>query len=520
MKNDIKKQNSDYLEKRILLLEKENQLLKKTQELSNIGIYELDLKSGIFFWSEETYKIFGYNAYEIVPTLDLVENAAVPDSKKKIKIIFDEIMKNEKKTGKYSINIIQPNGDKRFLYVSFVIAGLSGKKPNKVYGTFQDVTKKKLAEKALMESEEKFRKIIEQAADGIFVGNSNGDFIDVNAKACEITGYSKKELLTMNMVQLFSKNEMKKKPLYYDSIKTEQTVINERVLLRKDKTSIDIEMSTKLMLNGTFQATMRNISERKKYEEFLLKYQCELETLVKKRTQELEKTNIKLKKENEERLYTEELLKLRLKEKEILLKEIHHRVKNNMQVIISLLNLQAANINDKKILEIYQESQNRIKSMALIHEKLYQSEEFTYIDFSDYIKSLTSYLLHTYSTSSQKIKIIINTQSIPLEFDTMISLGLIVNELVSNSLKYAFKKCKNGKLEISLKKISAKGGANELCLVICDNGDGFPQKIDFRNTHTLGLQLVCSLTEQINGTISLTNTNGTKFIIKFPLKEK
>jgi two-component sensor histidine kinase len=275
-------------------------------------------------------------------------------------------------------------------------------------------------------------------------------------------------------------------------------------------------MNTRRMSNGHYQAIMRNITERKRAENMLLEYQEELESLVKRRTHQLEKAISDLKKENSERLHTEELLKFQLKEKVILLKEIHHRVKNNMQVIISLLNLQAANIDDHKMLELYQESQNRIKSMALIHEKLYQSKDLTHIDFSEYVNSLTNYLAHGFLTEDHKIEIKTKSQNIPLEYDIVIALGLIINELVSNSMKYAFKGCKKGKVEISLRKI--RGNFLQLC--VADNGKGIPKQINFRNTKSLGLQLVCSLTEQIGGSISMTNTAGTKFCIQFPYTKK
>ena len=383
-----------------------------------------------------------------------------------------------------------------------------------VLGISRDITNLKNSEEALKLSEEKLLMLIEQAADGFFFGDSKGNFIGVNSKSCEITGYSRKELLRMNMKQLFTKKELYSKPLRYDLLDKGETVITERILIRKDKREIVIEMNTKRMNDGTYHSIMRNISERKRAENILLKYQDELELLVKKRTQELEKAYSTLKKEVVERLKTEDLIKTQLEEKEILLKEIHHRVKNNMQVIISLLNLQAAQINDSKILELYRESQTRIKSMAMIHEKLYQSKDFTHIDFPEYLRSLTGYLSQIYRDKSCSVEIHTKVQSIPLEYDTVITLGLIINELVSNSLKYAFIEMKKGRIEVLLKK----SNNDNLLLCVSDNGNGFPHHLNFRKAKTLGLQLVCSLTEQIGGKISFANSVGTKFSILFPQK--
>jgi len=383
-----------------------------------------------------------------------------------------------------------------------------------VLGISRDITNKVKADLLIKKSEEKYRELIEQAADCIFIGDTKGNFIGVNSKACELTGYSKNELLNMNMRNLFTKKELHKNPLRYDLLLKGEIVVSERTITTKNKNEVTIEMNTVRMSDGTYQAIMRNISDRKKAEEILLKYQEELELLVNKRTHQLEIANLKLKKENSERLHTEELMKVQLNEKEILLKEIHHRVKNNMQVIISLLNLQAATIDDNKIHELYRESQNRIKSMALIHEKLYQSKDLTHIDFTEYVESLANYLLHTYISGGKEVKIITKTQKIRLEYDTVISLGLIINELVSNSMKYAFNG-HGGKVEISL----SKEKENMLHLCVSDNGIGIPKNLDFRNTKSLGLQLVCSLSEQIGGEISLSNTNGTKFCIYFRHKK-
>lgn len=388
------------------------------------------------------------------------------------------------------------------------------RKVKSVLGISRDVSHQKKSEEALKQSEERYRQLIEQAADGIFLGDSNGNFIGANSKACELTGYSRKELLRLNMSQLYSKREMAKKPLRYDLLLKGETVISERVLTRKDKRKIIIEMNTKRMNDGTYQAIMRNVSERKRAEGILLQYQNELERLVRQRTKELESAYLKLKKENTERLKTEDFIKIQLKEKEILLKEIHHRVKNNMQVIISLLNLQATSIGDPVMLDLYKVSQNRIKSMALIHEKLYQSKDLTHIDFPEYVGSLAGYLAQTYLTSSCSVEITTKAQDIPLEYDIVITLGLIINELVSNSLKYAFADMKKGRIEISLKKSKNK----KLKLCVADNGKGIPKDIDFRKVESLGLQLVCSLSEQIGGEISLNNKSGTNFCILFPQK--
>ncbi|MBU7030574.1 MAG: ATP-binding protein, partial [Theionarchaea archaeon] len=199
-----------------------------------------------------------------------------------------------------------------------------------------------------------------------------------------------------------------------------------------------------------------------------------------------------------------------LREKEVLLREIHHRVKNNLQVISSLLNLQSAYIKDKQYAEMLKESQNRIKSMALIHERLYQSETLANIEFSTYVRTLVSGLVCSYGVSADHITLTIDADNVFLDVDAAIPCGLIINELVSNCLKHAFPDRK-GEVTVALHSVDG-----QIELVISDNGVGIPDNIDFKNTETLGLRLVTILAEeQLNGEITLDKSKGTAFIITF-----
>ncbi len=214
----------------------------------------------------------------------------------------------------------------------------------------------------------------------------------------------------------------------------------------------------------------------------------------------------------EQRMRAEEQLKESLKEKEILLREIHHRVKNNMQIISSLLMLQEELSKDEKVTEMLKDSQNRITSMALIHEKLYRSENLSKIDLNEYIDDLVSSLFQSYGVSESKVALNINVENVLLGIDTAIPCGLIINELISNSLKHAFPECKNGEIKISLRSTDE----NMIELLIGDNGVGIPKGVDFRKTESLGLHLVNILVEnQLHGEIQLNRDKETEFKIKF-----
>ncbi|MBZ2164574.1 ATP-binding protein [Methanobacterium sp. VT] len=250
--------------------------------------------------------------------------------------------------------------------------------------------------------------------------------------------------------------------------------------------------------------------ERDKAEEQLKENLDNLEITVKKRTNELTNANVLLKEEIKERENMEKEIKTSLEEKEMLLKEIHHRVKNNLMIISSLLNLQSGYIKDKESQVIFKESQNRARSMALIHERLYQSTDLKRIDFGDYITSLANELFHTYEAKPCLIKLNINVEDVLLDINTAIPLGLIVNELITNSLTHAFPEGKRGKINV---KFHPKDDHYEF--TVKDNGIGFPKDIDFQNTDSLGLQLINSLTDQIDGNIKLDRTTGTEFKITF-----
>ncbi len=208
----------------------------------------------------------------------------------------------------------------------------------------------------------------------------------------------------------------------------------------------------------------------------------------------------------------DERIKAQLKEKEVLLKEIHHRVKNNLQIISSLLNLQSTYIKDQQALGMFKESQNRVRSMALIHEKLYQSKDIARVDFAEYIRNLAGNLIRSYGSSPAMVKLVIDADQISLGVDTAIPCGLIINELVTNSLKYAFPDGRRGEIRVSLKR---ENGDGLYRLVIADNGVGLPASIEPRKTATLGLQLVTTLVDQLNGSIEIKRGNGTEFIVTF-----
>jgi len=214
-----------------------------------------------------------------------------------------------------------------------------------------------------------------------------------------------------------------------------------------------------------------------------------------------------------ERVAAEEKILSALREKEVLLKEIHHRVKNNLQVVASLLGLQARSATDEKMRRMLLESQNRVHTMALLHECLYQSHNLSKIDFPDYIRQLVSHLYHSYEIQTGRVRLETELEQLYLDLDAAVACGLIINELVSNSLKYAFPDGREGVIRIEL-----TADANHAAqLIVADNGVGHSSHFDLANAKTLGLRLIRTLTEQLGGTIELRANDGIEARLTFPV---
>ena len=207
----------------------------------------------------------------------------------------------------------------------------------------------------------------------------------------------------------------------------------------------------------------------------------------------------------------QKLIETSLKEKDVLLKEIHHRVKNNLQIIISLLNLQTGYIKDEVTLKAVKDGQSRVRSMALVHEKFYQSDELSEIDFAEYIEKLCHFIYQSYGDKTDRIHLQISGDKIGLDMDTAMPCGLLVNEIVSNSYKYAFPNQEKGTIQIDFKK-----NDNKIILFIQDNGVGFPEEYDLEKSESLGMQLIQALTSQLDGDLVVSRENGTSFKISFP----
>jgi PAS domain S-box-containing protein len=378
----------------------------------------------------------------------------------------------------YSYRIVTKSG--KVIWVDQYSKTISFEGRNADFITILDITERKRAEEALRESEERFRTIFETAQDSIFIKDRTGRYIHVNPGMERLFRIPCSELIGKTDKELFGEEEAVK-------IRGEDSRVFSGEIIEEEEAKLVKEIPYTF---NVIKVPMRDSSGD-------IIGLCGIARDV------------------TERKRAEEQIKQSLREKEVLLKEIHHRVKNNMQIISSLLNLQSRYIKGKKVLEMFQNSQARIRAMALVHERLYRSQDLARINFVEYVQDLVRQLFMSYGISTTKIKFNIRIKDVFLNINKAIPCSLIINELVSNSLKHAFPEGKKGKIDIDF----YLGKDNKLLLKIRDNGIGLSDKIDFKNTKTLGLQLVTTLVEQLNGTIEVDIKRGTTFKIKFDKSE-
>ena len=361
--------------------------------------------------------------------------------------------------------------------------------------------------------------LIMQSPDAVCMCDSNGNILKVNDKFSQSFNINKenKDKILNIFNNVFNLND----DIISELVKAKNGhIVQIRNLKNLSNDNIEKYYSIKFyptyskedkIINYIFNA--EDITLRKNAEDALKTAYEEMESRVKDRTAELVILTGNLQNEIVEHKKDEERIKASLKEKEVLLKEIHHRVKNNMQIISSMLGLQSLSVRDPLYSDMLKDSQNRIRSMALIHEKLYQSENMANVDFSEYIDSLISNITRSYHLNTN-ITINKDVKNFSFSIDTAIPLGLIINELISNAIKHAFPNKQNG--EIILKIENSSNYNKKYNLIVKDDGIGINPSFSLENSDSLGLKLVHALVDQLEGKIEIfSNNTGTTFIINF-----
>ena len=334
------------------------------------------------------------------------------------------------------------------------------------------------AAEMLRESEERYRILFDEALDGICLADAETSLIiDCNRALAALVGRERAELIGQSQKILHPPSNDREtfSPTFKQHLTDQEGHILETQVVTGTGIIKEVEIKANcLNLQGrkVLQGVFRDITERKR---------------------------------------ADEALRASLREKEVLLREIHHRVRNNMQVISSLLNLQVERVRDGAVKKILKESQNRIRSIALVHERLYNSADLARVDFSGYIPMLYGHLGHVLGIQAERIKESYQLEVVSLGVDLAIPCGLILTELISNSMTHAFPGGRKGTIRIEL----GRDPDGSIRLVVADDGVGLPQDLDFRKTESLGLQIVNMLAEQIHAQVELWTKGGTRFTLTF-----
>jgi PAS domain S-box-containing protein len=443
-------------------------------DAATMGVWDWDIVNNTTIRTLEHDKIFGYDS--LLPEWN-VENLVehiIPEDREQIqKLITNPGGQN---FFNFQCRIKRTDDQIRWIQVDGKVFHDKNNKPIRILGVVRDITDFKDIENELRASEEKYHTLFDKNPEYTILLGLDGTIQDVNLAAQQIVGNTAKELIGKHFTEIgiFPPDDLQKFMKKYkfhsedDSQSYEMKIIDKNGQTRW--TNVTTTIIEKLGKPNNILIISSDITERKK---------------------------------------AENKIKESLIEKETLLKEIHHRVKNNMQIITSMLNLQTDYIQDTNTKDILIESRNRVKSMAMIHEKLYLSSDLSHINFRDYVRNLVSDIFYSYTIQLGTIDLVFDIEDVELNMETAMPLGLIINEIVTNSLKFAFPE-NIGSVIIKMK--SQNGSFN---LVIADDGIGLPDDFDFEKPKSLGLQLVKSLVEQIDGEIEVDNSNGTCYKINF-----
>ncbi|HEK85352.1 MAG TPA: PAS domain S-box protein [Candidatus Aminicenantes bacterium] len=441
-------------------------------ENSTLGLYRTTPDGRILLANPTLVRMLGYESFEELASRNLEKEGEPGYERKKF---IEQIEKNGEIRG---LEAAWKRKDGSLVYVRESARAMRDESGRVLYyeGTVEDITEKKLAEMALAEQRKLFQTVVDSADDIVFVLDKNYELILFNQAAAKTFGLEREQIEKRNFKELYPQENWSEAAKRFERVFSGEVVREDVELRFGDK---------KIILNVT-EVPLRN----EKGEIYAL---CGIGRDLTTRV-ELEKA-----------------LEISLREKEVLLREIHHRVKNNMQVISSLLNLQAHFVNRPEFTSIIKECQNRIRSIALVHEHLYRSTNLASINFADYLNKLVIHLYNVHKISEDKINLEINLDDIFLEIGMAIPLGLLSTEIISNCFKHAFPGERKGRVVISLKKIAPENYQ----LKISDDGIGLPDNINIRESKSFGLQLINLLGEQIGARIEVERKGGTTFSISF-----
>jgi PAS domain S-box-containing protein len=466
-----------------IVLKKSEEKFREIYDNINDAIFTMNLNYKITSYNPAALKLLGYTPEEFKDP-DL-RKYLTNDSKSKMLDNLDKKLKGKKEQTVYELDMIRKDGSVRTFEINSKLKYKDGN-PYKVFSISRDITERKIATDLLKKSEEKYRLIFEDAPIGIMAINADGDITEINSNLMQLLGPpSVDEIKKMNVFKSQVLIDAGLSDIFKKSIKTGLPITLEKSYTSTWGKQIFVRIYTK---------PIKNINDK------ITGLQMLFDDIRKQKA-------------------IEDQIKSALTEKEVLLREIHHRVKNNMQIIISLIRMQMQDFTDPLLIKKLMELQQRVRTMSVIHDELYMSGNLSLINFETYLHKLSNNLLCIYSLNFD-IDLQLKVADLKMDIDSAIPLGLIVNELISNSLKYAFPeewRAKNKK-EYQI-YVEFTSDADKFLLIVGDNGIGIPENIEEIKTKTLGLLLVEMLANQLKGSLSVSNHNGVRYEIAIEKEE-
>lgn len=473
-------------------LQDRNKQLKMALTNSKLGLWDWNIKTGESFYDDVYYSMLGYEENDFGPSVQNWKNLIHPDDVEEALQLLNAHIEGLTPYYEASYRLKKKTGG--WIWIldrGRVIEWDEDGNALRAIGTHQDISKIKRMEMSLKESEELYRTLVETTNDLIFKVDLEGNFLFLNNTVRKLFGRSPESFIGSSLIDLLEESEVDRIQKDFGILSKGKHIDNAVYRIKiPSNTSEPFQISASPLLNseGNVIAILgiaRNISE-----------QVAAKQLLEERAQNLED------------LTTE--LESSLQEKEILLKEIHHRVKNNLQIISAITAFHAQTVKEEENKQTFQEYQQRIKALAKIHELLYRSDDLARVDLEDYLRGLIQNLKLSYNINPALIKVEIIVDQIKINLSKAMHIGLIVNELVSNAFKYAFPDNQKGKITIRFAKKD-----KEVHLQIEDTGIGMKKQMKLTRPKSMGLRIVATSTKQLKGTINLKVNGGTQWHLIF-----
>lgn len=454
-------------------IEEINQFLSTLIDSSPVAIITLDGDGKVVLYNKKAEHIFGWNEEEVVG--DYLPYI-LRDGHKKYQYTLERALNSKEP---YVVELNRRNKDNKLLNLRFHVAPLKADTSlnERVMIIIEDITERKKAKNALLESEQNYRDLVEASTDLIWKQNKSGKLLFVNKKSALVIGYDPQEMVGRNFSKFIEKDTARYFKILSKKVLNGESFENFDLLI-KHKNGSQIHFIATVYPTYDAKGNIIGCTGTAGDVTHIIEYQKQLEDS--------------------------------LKEKEILIKEIHHRVKNNLSVLSGLLMLQSKKLDDENAREAFEKSQARIKSIATVHEKLYQNEVFTWIEIKSYLEQLTNDIKSSSSLPGDNIEIKVIGDEVNLSMNHAVPFGILANELIINAYKYAFKGRNKGLITLI---ISEDGG--EVMFRVSDDGIGLPEDFTDMKKGSLGMTLVHSLTEQLEGELDITSNKGTTFTLTF-----